>query len=41
MHIDGEEFGAIGRGYRNTDPTGPDHYTLVIAKAADGLTVTH
>lgn len=41
IHIDGEELGTIGRGYRTTEPTSPDHYTLVIAKAADGLTVTH
>jgi len=41
VHIDGEELGAIGRGYHNTAPTAPDHYTLIIAKAADGLTVTH
>lgn len=41
IHIDGEELGAIGRGYRNTAPTSPDHYALVIAKAAEGLTVTH
>ncbi len=41
IHIDGEELGAIGRGYHNTAPTNPDHYTLVIAKAVDRLTITH
>lgn len=41
IHIDGEELGAIGRGYHNPAPTSPDHYTLVVAKAVDGLTVTH
>ncbi|WGW12523.1 hypothetical protein LWF01_01795 [Saxibacter everestensis] len=41
IHIDGQELGAIGPGYRSTAPTSPNHYTLVIAKAADRLTVTH
>jgi hypothetical protein len=41
VHIDGEELGAVGRGYHNGVPSDPDRYTLVIAKAADGLVVTH
>lgn len=41
IHIDGEDIGATGRGYRTVPPTGPDRYTLAIGEAADRLTVTH
>lgn len=39
IRVDGKEIGTIGRGYRHTPPTGPDHYTLTITGAVDGLTV--
>jgi hypothetical protein len=40
IHIDGQELGAIGPGFRAPAPISANHYTLVIAKAADALTVT-